>query len=136
VQTAQTTITTPIDTEETVVMFVPGATVALGMEFGRTRMRLLPEFRYSRWRRTNIGGRCTWSQTRLNSYWDSCSDDAKRKAKDLVIGRCSLSFRGRLKLGLSEVGESAMSVSSLRRFRPAAVCTSRRPERVEGNITE
>jgi outer membrane protein with beta-barrel domain len=56
VQTAQTTITTPIDSEETVVMFVPGATVALGLEFGRTRMRLLPEFRYSRWQRINISG--------------------------------------------------------------------------------
>lgn len=55
VQTAQTTITTPIEGEDTVAAFVPGATVALGMEFGRTRMRLLPEFRYSRWRRTIFG---------------------------------------------------------------------------------
>jgi hypothetical protein len=56
VQTAQTTTTTPIDTEEAVPLFVPGAIVALGMEFGRTRIRLVPEFRYSRWRRARISG--------------------------------------------------------------------------------
>jgi len=53
-QTAQTTITTPIDTEENVPLFVPGAKAALGMEFGPARIRLLPEFRYSRWRSTSI----------------------------------------------------------------------------------
>ena len=56
VQTLQGTITTPIDTEENVPLFVPGATVALGVEFGHTKIRLLPEFRYSRWRRAIISG--------------------------------------------------------------------------------
>ena len=56
IQTAQSTITTPIDTEENVPLFVPGAQVGFGLEFGRARIRLLPELRYSRWRSTIISG--------------------------------------------------------------------------------
>jgi hypothetical protein len=56
VQTMGTTITRPIESEDTAAMFVPGVTVAFGMEVGPARLRLLPEFRYSRWRRVNISG--------------------------------------------------------------------------------
>jgi hypothetical protein len=56
VQTAQATTVTPIDSEESIPLFVPGATIAFGIEFGHTRVRLLPEIRYSRWWRTNISG--------------------------------------------------------------------------------
>jgi hypothetical protein len=56
VQTGETTITTPIDSEDGVQLFAPGATAAVGIEFGWTRIRVLPEVRYSRWGTTNISG--------------------------------------------------------------------------------
>jgi hypothetical protein len=54
VQTAQTTTTRSIDSEESLPVFVPGAAVAVGVELGRTRLRVLPELRYTRWRNTRI----------------------------------------------------------------------------------
>ena len=56
VQTAQGTTTTQIDTEESFPLFVPGATIAGGIEIGSGRIRLIPEVRYSRWRATSISG--------------------------------------------------------------------------------
>jgi hypothetical protein len=56
VQTAQSTTTTRIDTEESVPLFVPGAAASVGLEFGAAGIRLLPEFRYTRWRSTSISG--------------------------------------------------------------------------------
>jgi hypothetical protein len=56
VTTAGNSITTPIDTDQTVSLFVPGATIAFGVEAGRTGVRLLPEIRYSRWRAASISG--------------------------------------------------------------------------------
>jgi hypothetical protein len=56
VETVAGTITTPIDNEESISVFVPGATFAFGVEAGGTRIRLLPEIRYSRWGTTRISG--------------------------------------------------------------------------------
>jgi hypothetical protein len=56
VQTAQSITTTSIDAEESLLLFVPGATAATGVEFGSGRIRLLPEIRYTRWRQTSISG--------------------------------------------------------------------------------
>ena len=55
---ARTTVRTPIDTTEPSDLrkrIYPGLTVAGGIEFGRSRLRLLPEFRYTRWT-ANISG--------------------------------------------------------------------------------
>jgi hypothetical protein len=54
VQTSNGTITTPVDTDEGAPLFIPGAAAAIGVEFGRGRVRLIPEFRYTRWRNTTI----------------------------------------------------------------------------------
>jgi hypothetical protein len=56
VRTAQSTTTTTIDTDESLPVFVPGATAAAGLEFTVSKMRLLPEFRYTRWRSSPISG--------------------------------------------------------------------------------
>ncbi len=56
VQTAQSTTTTIIETDESLPVFVPGATAAAGVEFSLGRMRLLPELRYTRWRNSRISG--------------------------------------------------------------------------------
>jgi hypothetical protein len=54
VQTAQATTTTAIDTDESAHLFAPGAVGAVGLEFGGEGLRLLPEFRFTRWRSTVI----------------------------------------------------------------------------------
>ena len=54
----RTTVRTPIDTTEPSDLrkrFYPGVTAACGIELGRRRLRLLPEFRYTRWT-ANIAG--------------------------------------------------------------------------------
>jgi hypothetical protein len=56
VETATGTVTTPIDTEETLSVLLPGAAIAVGAEIGHGRLRLRPEFRYTRWRNTAISG--------------------------------------------------------------------------------
>ena len=53
----RTVVTTPINTSEPPELQdrnFPGLTIAIGIEFERSRFRLLPEFRYTRWT-ANIG---------------------------------------------------------------------------------
>ena len=55
---ARTTVRTPIDTTEPSDLrkrLYPGLTAGAGIEFGPRRLRLLPEFRYTRWT-ANISG--------------------------------------------------------------------------------
>ncbi len=55
---ARTTVRTPIDTaapSDLRKRTYPGLTAAVGIEFGRSRLRLLPEFRYTRWT-ANLSG--------------------------------------------------------------------------------
>jgi hypothetical protein len=68
VQTAQSATTTPIDSEESVPLFVPGVAAGAGVEFGAGRIRLLPEVRYTRWRQTSISGALRLSPDQVEFY--------------------------------------------------------------------